>query len=147
MKRSWRILVGVVGLLLVGGCAGRPPAQRTLYDRMGGTPTMRVFVDDLVSRIGDDTRINRFFKNSEIPLPLVKERLFHQFCEIAGGPCTYLGADMKNAHSGMGIANTDFDAVMEDIGASLDKAKVPIAERGEFLALLRAMRKDVVEKP
>ncbi len=54
---------------------------------------------------------------------------------------------MKNAHSGMGINNADFDAVMENLSAALDKFKVQTREKTDLLAVLRPMRKDVVEKP
>ena len=97
-----------------------------------------------VARVGADTRINRFFKDSNVPL--VKERFTHLFCELSGGPCTYLGADMKNSHSGLGISNADFDTVIEDLAASLDKFKVTSREKEDFLNLLRPMRKDIVEK-
>jgi hemoglobin len=70
----------------------------------------------------------------------------HFFCQRGGGPCTYLGADMKTAHAGMGISDSDFDAAAENVSASLDKAGVPAREKEELLALLGKMRADVVEK-
>ena len=112
---------------------------------LGGLPTIRLIVDDFVGRVGSDTRISRFFKDSNVAL--VKERFTHLFCELSGGPCTYLGADMKNSHSGMGIGNADFDAVIDDMSATLNEHKVSGREKEEFLALLRPMRKDIVEKP
>ena len=142
--RSGILGLALGGSLITAGCAGMP-AEQKLYERLGGLPTVRLVVDDLVGRVGADTRINRFFAQSNVPL--VKERLTHLFCELSGGPCTYLGADMKNAHSGMGISNADFDAVIENLGAALDKFKVPAREKDELLAVLRPMRKDIVEKP
>jgi truncated hemoglobin YjbI len=47
----------------------------------------------------------------------------------------------------MGIGKADFDAVIEDMNATLDTFKVSGREKEEFLALLRPMRKDIVEKP
>ena len=143
-RERWRIIgVGLMGSLVIAGCAGMP-SERKLYDRLGGLPTIRLLVDDFVARVGADTRINRFFKDSNVPL--VKERFTHMFCELSGGPCTYLGADMKNSHSGLGVSNADFDAVMEDVVASMDKFKVSPREKEDFLGLLRPMRKDIVEK-
>ena len=143
--RRWRIMgIGLLSSLVIAGCAGMQ-GEKKLYDRLGGLPTIRLLVDDFVGRVGSDTRINRFFKDSNVAL--VKERFTHLFCELSGGPCTYLGADMKNSHSGMGIGGADFDAVIEDINATLDKFKVSGREKEEFLTLLRPMRKDIVEKP
>jgi len=136
--------LGLLSALVIMGCASIQ-GDKKLYERLGGLPTIRLIVDDFVGRVGSDTRINRFFKDSNVAL--VKERFTHLFCELSGGPCTYLGADMKNSHSGMGIGNADFDAVIEDATATLDKFKVSGREKDEFLALLRPMRKDIVEKP
>jgi hemoglobin len=143
--KRWEIIgIGLLSAVVIMGCASMQ-GEKKLYDRLGGLPTIRLIVDDFVGRVGSDTRINRFFKDSNVAL--VKERFTHLFCELSGGPCTYLGADMKNSHSGMGISNADFDAVIEDATATLDKFKVSGREKDEFLALLRPMRKDTVEKP
>jgi hemoglobin len=137
-------LVMVASLVLSGfGCASTPP-DRTLYHRMGGLPTIRMTVDDFVLRVRADPRVSRFFEGSNIPL--VKEHLTQLFCEVSGGPCTYLGADMKTAHAGMGLSDADFNAVAEDLGASLDAAKVAERERKELLSILAKMRRDIVEK-
>jgi hemoglobin len=53
---------------------------------------------------------------------------------------------MKTAHAGMGLSNADFNAVAEDLGASLDAAKVPEREKNDLLAILGKMRRDIVEK-
>jgi len=53
---------------------------------------------------------------------------------------------MKSAHKGMDITNADFDALVGDLVASLDKFKVGDREKQELLAALGPMRKDIVEK-
>jgi hemoglobin len=130
-------------VLATSGCASAP-SQATLYQRLGGLPTIRKVVDDFVLRLRADPRVSHFFADSNVPL--IREQLTQLFCEVSGGPCTYLGADMKTAHVGMGVRNADFDAVAEDLGASLDAAKVPERERKELLAILGKMRTDIVEK-
>jgi hemoglobin len=129
--------------LPVLGCAS-VPLEPTLYHRMGGLPTIRRAVDDFVLRLRADHRVNQFFEGSNIPL--VKEHLTQLICEVSGGPCTYLGADMKTAHAGMGVSNADFTAVAEDLGASLDAAQVSEREKKELLSILAKMRRDIVEK-
>jgi hemoglobin len=143
MWRSGLGLVVVALTLIAPSCASAPP-KPTLYERMGGLPATRRVVDDFVLRLRADARVSQFFEDSNIPL--VKEHLTQLFCEVSGGPCTYLGADMKTAHAGMGLSNADFNAVAEDLGASLDAAKVPEREKKELLAILGKMRRDIVEK-
>ena len=71
--------------------------------------------------------------------------LVDQICQASGGPCTYTGKDMKTAHQGMGIKDADFNALVEDLVAALDKFKVPEKEKGELLSILGPLKKDIVE--
>lgn len=116
----------------------------SLYQRLGGKPAIRAVVDDFVGNVAKDKRINGFFANADIPR--LKRRLVEQICAGSGGPCTYTGRDMKTAHRGMGVKNRDFDALVQDLGKSLDKFKVPAREQKELVAILAPMRKDIVER-
>ena len=53
---------------------------------------------------------------------------------------------MKTTHHGMGITNAQFDALVGDLVATLDKFKVPEKEKNELLSVLGPMRKDIVER-
>jgi len=48
--------------------------------------------------------------------------------------------EMKEAHTGMEISNSEFDAVVGDLKASLDKLRVPNAEQKEFLAIIETTK-------
>ena len=115
-----------------------------MYDRLGGKPNITAVVDDFVVRIAVDRRINRFFANTDIPS--FKAKLVDQICEASGGPCKYTGKDMKTTHAGMGVTDADFNALVEDLVATLDKFKVPEKEKGELLGVLEPMRKDIVTR-
>jgi hemoglobin len=70
-----------------------------------------------------------------------------QFLALAtGGPTTYEGAEMKNVHAGMHIANPEFDAAVGDLKATLDKLRVPTDEQKELLAIIESTRPQVVEQ-
>lgn len=155
MHRHRRL--GIAGLLSVlvlsmAACArmepgpavtAAPPLTMTLYQRLGGLDTIQAVVDDLMVRVAADSRINARFARANIPL--LKRRLVDQICQATGGPCSYMGLDMKTAHAGMGITNAEFDALVEDLAASLDKFRVGEVEKNELLALLAPLRKDIVE--
>ena len=53
---------------------------------------------------------------------------------------------MKSVHAGMGIRNRDFNALVQDLGKSLNKFKVPKAEQQEIASVLLPMRKDIVTR-
>lgn len=120
------------------------PSQ-SLYERLGGKPAITAVVGDFVGRVTKDDRINQRFANAD--LPHLKALLVEQVCAATGGPCTYTGRDMKSVHTGMGISDAEFDALVGDVRQSLEHFKVGEREQGELLGALGSMRKDVVEKP
>lgn len=144
----------LVGLLALGtGCAsegttsgsggGAGKAMTTsLYDRLGKKEAITAVVDDFVNRVANDNRINGKFANANIPR--LKTLLVEQICSASGGPCTYTGRDMKTTHAGMGITSQEFDALVGDLVATLNKFKVPVREQNELLSVLGPMKKDIV---
>ena len=76
----------------------------------------------------------------------LKQMLVDQICQASGGHCTYTGRDMKSAHTGMGINSADFDALLEDLAASLDKFKVGQREKSELMGALAPLKREIVEK-
>ena len=143
------LVLAAVGFTVLAGCATmdeKPMMAKepSLYERLGGKGAITAVVDDFVGRVAADTRINGFFVNANIPR--LKTRLVNQICEASGGPCIYAGSDMKTAHRGMGITNTAFDALVEDLVAALDTFKVPAKEKNELLSVLGPMRKAIVER-
>ena len=92
-------------------------------------------VDDFVAGCANDSRINAKFAKTDIPR--LKAMLVDQVCEASGGPCTYAGRDMKETHQGMGVTTGEFDALVEDLVATLERFNVPTAERGELLVCWR----------
>jgi len=148
MQWKHRLAIGVLSLGILVGCAttGEQMAmkEKSLYDRLGGKPAITAVVDDFTARVAADRRINRFFANTDVPA--FKAKLVDQICEASGGPCKYTGKDMKTAHAGMGVTDDDFNALVGDLVATLDKFKVPEKEKGELLGALGPMKKDIVTR-
>ena len=119
--------------------------KQSLYNRLGGKPAITAVIDQFVANVAGDKRIYERFATTDIPR--LKKNLVDQVCLASGGPCTYTGRDMKTTHAGMGITTADFNALVEDLVASLNTLKVPEAEKKELLGLLGPMKKDIVEIP
>ncbi len=123
---------------------------KTLYDNLGGKKGITAVVNDFVGRCATDPRIKAFFTaDVQDPKKLAKFKtnLVNQICQAAGGPCKYTGKSMKDAHAGMGISTADFNALVEDLVAALDKFKVAEADKNTLLGVLGPMKSDIVEKP
>jgi hemoglobin len=144
-----RTIVSILAVVAVtaAGCAGMDRgggamAKKPLYDRLGGTPAITAVVDDFIGNVAGDARINGRFAKANIPR--LKQQLVDQICEASGGPCTYKGASMLDAHRGMKITEAEFSALVEDLVKSLDKFKVPSQEKSELLTALGAMKPQIV---
>ncbi|MGQ0537653.1 MAG: group I truncated hemoglobin [Gemmatimonadaceae bacterium] len=125
------------------------PAANTLYDRLGGRAAIVQVVDSFVARVAADSRINSFFGAAAADPARMgdfKNKLVDQICQATGGPCTYTGKDMKSAHAGMNITDAHFDALVEDLVATLNAFNVAKADQDQLLGLLGPMRTDIVTK-
>jgi hemoglobin len=117
-------------------------AAKSLYDRLGGKDAITAVIDDFVANVAADKRINARFAKTNIPH--LKQMLVEQVCQASGGPCTYTGKSMRDAHQGMKITEAEFNALVEDLTQSLDKHAVPATEKNELLTALGGMKGDIV---
>jgi len=142
--------LGWVAFLVVGvyGCAtmGEPKAAGpSLYKQLGGREGIAIVVDAFVANVVADNRINTRFKG--LPPAQVfklKSHLADQICDASGGPCAYLGRDMKTTHKGMGITEAEWNATVEALVKALDKHNVPVNAKSALLGALGPMKPDIV---
>ncbi|HEY0193752.1 MAG TPA: group 1 truncated hemoglobin [Kofleriaceae bacterium] len=142
-------LVTIASLAACGGGKAKDTntadnaAGKPLYDRLGGKDAITAVVKDFVEeRVAKDVRINAFFANTNIPD--LENKLVDQICEASHGPCKYTGKDMKTAHTGMHVKDADFNALVDDLKASLNKFKVGQQEQNELLNALGSMHDQIV---
>ena len=155
MQRKLRVLKTSISclaltLLLTTGVMAQGMGQasaKSLYERIGGYNALAAVVDDFIGRLVADKRFEKFFAgHSDDSKKRIRQHILDQFCAATGGPCIYLGRDMKTTHAGLGITESDWDAAAKHLVASLDKFKVPEKEKGEVLAFVTSLKKDIVEK-
>lgn len=136
----------VVALALAAGPS--TAAEKTLYERLGGTYGIAGAVDDLVNRLYVNATLNAN--------PAIKQvhdqhgqagfkYLVTAFSiEATGGPKAYIGRPMDQAHAHLSITNREFDVVSTEIKTSLYKFNVPPKEFDEFMAIIESYRGKVV---
>jgi hemoglobin len=119
-----------------------------LYTRLGGEKGLRRIVDDFVTAVLASKDVREVHKQHfrEGDVAGLKRKLVEQLGEATGGPEKYSGKNMKDAHQGLGIADPDFDALVEALKAALEQNNIGKAEQDELLGMLAPMRKDIVEK-
>jgi hemoglobin len=142
MKRT--VLFASIFLAAISLVAFGARADDSLYQDLGGHDGIvkianqtadNFLADDRIKQTFDDTNMDRF-----------KALLADQFCQLTGGPCVYKGRDMHTAHKGLHLDTADFNAVVEDLQAAMDKYDVPFRTQNRLLALLAPMKRDIVTK-
>jgi hemoglobin len=134
-------------LLTIAGSATSRAQEKSLYERVGGYNALAAVVDDFIGRLVSDKQFEKFFSGHSIDSKKrIRQHILDQFCAATGGPCVYTGREMKTSHAGLGITNADWDAAAKHLTASIDKFKVPEKEKGELLAFVTSLKKDIVEK-
>src|SRR5262245_9005566 len=146
-----RRVLGWGGLLLfvavnLGACASAgsdAPSKPALYRRLGGREGIALVVGELTANMAGDARVTAGIKELK-EVEKFKSNLADQICEATGGPCSYLGKDMKKAHEGMKITEAEWNATVENLVKALDKHNVNAQAKQELLGALAPMKKDIV---
>jgi hemoglobin len=142
-------LVLALGLCIVGSslASAQTPAADSLYKRLGGYDAIAAVTDDFIGRMAADKELSVFFAHhSADVLKRTRQLVVDQLCMATGGPCQYIGRDMKTVHAGMGITEANWNAAVQHLVATLAKFKVPDREQKELLAIASSLKNDVVDQ-
>jgi len=137
----------VIAVVTLSGCATtqEAPAPVSLYKQLGGREGIALVVDDFVLNVVADDRINARFKALKPEQVFkLKSNLADQICDATGGPCAYVGGDMKTTHKGMNITEAEWGATVEALVKALDKNNVPAGAKTALLGALGPMKPDIV---
>lgn len=120
----------------------------TLYEKIGGEPAVDAAVEKFYEKVLADDRIKHFFEGVDM-----KKQASHQkrFLTYAfGGAPNYSGNSMRQAHKRlveeMGLSDEHFNAVMENLGATLVDLGVPQELIAEAAGIAESTRGDVLNK-
>jgi len=119
----------------------------SLYEQIGGEAAVNAAVDIFYRKVLADHRINRFFDGVDMDQQAAKQKAF--FTMAFGGPNNYSGTDMRNAHARlvqMGLDGSHFNAVMENLAATMQELNVPSDLIAQAAAIAESTRTDVLGK-
>jgi hemoglobin len=123
------------------------PKEKSLYERLGGYDALAAVTDDFIGRLATDEKLAKYFVGlSNDSKKKVRQHVIDFLCLATGGPCAYTGRDMKTSHTGLMITKEEWDISAKLLIATLNKFKVPEKEKGEVLAAVGTLEKDIVEK-
>ncbi len=119
--------------------------SESLFDRLGGEAAVNAAVDIFYRKVLADDRINEFFDGVDMEKQAAKQKAF--LTMAFGGPNNYTGEDMRKGHAHLvkrGLNDTHFDAVVENLGATLAELGVSDDLIGEVAAVAETTRNDIL---
>lgn len=119
--------------------------SESLYEKLGGEAAVDAAVDIFYRKVLADDRINQYFEGVDMDRQAAKQKAFLTFA--FGGPNNYSGKDMRDGHAHLvqrGLDDSHFDAVMENLGATLKELNVPDELIAEAAAIAESTRNDVL---
>lgn len=117
-------------------------AQTSIYDAIGGMPALVAVVDDFYDRVLMDPELAGFF--DETDMARLKTRQVEFFAEALGGPISYTGAAMGDAHRGRGIGPVHFDLVVQHLVDALTAGGVPGSITQQITGALAPLADEIV---
>jgi hemoglobin len=122
--------------------------QPSLYERLGGAYSIATVVDDFIERLLVNATLNANPAIKEararVPKAGLKFHVTTLVCEVSGGPCKYTGRAMKESHEKLNISQAEWDAMVVDFKATLNKFKVPQREQQELITIVGSTKNDIV---
>lgn len=118
-----------------------------LYEQIGGEAAVNAAVDIFYRKVLSDDRISQFFEGVDMENQAAKQKAFLTLA--FGGPNNYSGKDMREGHAHLvarGLNDSHFDAVMENLGATLKELNVPDELIAQAAAIAESTRNDVLGK-
>lgn len=117
----------------------------SLYEEIGGEAAVNAAVDIFYRKVLQDDRIKQFFEGVDMDRQAAKQKAF--LTMAFGGPNNYTGEDMRRGHAHLvakGLNDSHFDAVMENLGATLTELNVPDNLIAQAAAIAESTRNDVL---
>ena len=121
-------------------CVHRP--QKSLYNQLGQYEGIDSLVRELIYGIAKDERIRARYRG--VNMEKFKKGLSDYICQLAAGPCEYKGDSMIVVHAGHQYTNTEFNALVGDLIAAMNRKKIPVTTQNALLKVLAPAYDDIV---
>lgn len=99
----------------------------TLYDKLGGAAAVDIAVEKFYEKVLADERVQHFFAHTDMQQQKQHQKAFMTYA--FGGAKHWNGSPMREAHkelvAKMGLTDRHFDAIAEDLVATLAELEVP----------------------
>ncbi len=116
----------------------------SLYEKIGGEAAVNAAVDLFYKKVLVDARISEFFDTVDMEAQHTKQKAF--LTMVFGGPNSYTGKDMREAHKHMSLTEEHFTAVAENLVATLKELGVAEEDINSIVEIALSVKDDVLNK-
>ena len=116
-----------------------------LYERLGGADAVKKAVDIFYNKMMADDRVSGFFDKTDMDRQRRRQASFLLFA--FGGPNTYDGQNMRDAHAAFwekGLNDSHVDIVIEHLAGTLKELGAADADIAEVGTIANSVRDDVL---
>ncbi len=119
--------------------------EDSLYQKLGGQAALNAVIDAFYVKVLADDRIKHHFAEVNMDKQSKRQKAF--LAAAFGGPVPWTGKNMRKAHADLALTEADFNAVAENLVATLKdfKVKQELIDRVVVIAL--SVKNDVLNKP
>lgn len=116
----------------------------SVFEKIGGEAAVNAAVDIFYRKVLSDDRISHFFDTIDMESQHAKQKAF--LTMAFGGPNSYTGKDMREAHKHMNLTEEHFNAVAENLVGTLEELSVPQTIIDEVVTIAVSVKDDVLNK-
>lgn len=116
----------------------------SIYDAIGGAAAVNAAVDIFYRKVLTDDRISHFFESTDMAAQHAKQKAF--LTMVFGGPNAYTGKDMRAAHAHLKLTEADFNAVAENLVATLQELNVSQGHIDQIVAVAVSVKDAVLNR-
>jgi hemoglobin len=138
----YRYLLAIFLVAILSACQSLSKQDDSLYLSLGGSEGITKIIDIFIYEIGQTEEAVNHFEDTD--LDRFREKAIEHVCMLTGGPCEYTGEEMQPAHQGMNISESEFNEITTAMIYALNTAGVSIGDRNRLLAIMAAMREEII---
>jgi hemoglobin len=116
----------------------------TLYEKIGGQPTLEKVVDAFHNSIMADSSLKGFFAKTDMAKQRAHQIAF--FSQILEGPKQYSGRPMDKTHSGMNLNDQHFEAITKYLSAAMTASGVSAEDASAAMAKVSSLKAAILNK-
>lgn len=119
--------------------------EDSLYQKLGGKAAIDAAVEAFYVKVLADDRVKHFFDDINMKAQRRKQKEFLSFA--LGGPLPWTGKDMRKAHEDLTLEESHFNAIAENLVATLKDLKISQDLIDQVVAIVATTKDDVLNRP